>query len=210
MSDKIRLNMGCGNHPKIGYINVDKFPCAADTVFDANTLFVQLDLEAKGSVTRCSNGLQLETHEEFDEWPWDDNSVDEVVFHHSLEHMGEQVDGFFHILKEVYRICKPDAYLLITVPHPRHDDFMNDPTHVRAITGQQMMLFNQEDNRRWIADGSPNTPLGLQLGIDFVLDSAAASLEPKYDGYPKETLERMMEINNNIIKQVAMRFKVRK
>lgn len=197
----LRLNLGCGNHPKDNYVNVDKFPCSVPCAF------IQLDLEASNHWLDSETGAFGQTYRE---WPWETSSVDEVLFHHSLEHMGEQVDAFFHIMKEVYRICKNGATLLITVPHPRHDDFLNDPTHVRHITPQQMALFNQEENKVWVKDGSPNTPLGLQLGIDFVMESSTMMVEPKYNGYPDATLEHMIEINNNIIKQTAMRLKVRK
>jgi hypothetical protein len=204
--------MGCGNHLKEGYVNVDKFMPTEEALKPTverplTTQFIQVDLE---KADWWINGVTGERGQTYREWPWDVSTVDEVIFHHSLEHMGEQVDAFFHILKEVYRICKNGAQLLITVPHPRHDDFLNDPTHVRHITAQQMALYNQAENRVWINDGSPNTPLGLQLGIDFVMENSTMMVEPKYNGYPNNTLERMIEINNNMIKQISMRLKVRK
>ena len=37
-------------------------------------------------------------------------------------------------MKELYRISCDQANIHISVPHPRHDDFLADPTHVRPIT----------------------------------------------------------------------------
>jgi hypothetical protein len=57
----------------------------------------------------------------------------------------------------------------VTVPHPRHDHYLNDPTHVRPITPQGLEMFSQKRNREWIGKGHGNTPLGLYLGVDFEL-----------------------------------------
>ena len=35
---------------------------------------------------------------------------------------------------------------LVHVPHPRHDDFLDDPTHVRAITPKLLKLFDRRIN----------------------------------------------------------------
>lgn len=177
----LKLNLGCGTHPKEGYINVDKYP-PADIICD----------------------LEKEI------WPWDNNTVDEILMHHSLEHMGETLQGYFHIWKEIYRVCKPDAKVIITVPHPRHDDFLNDPTHVRAVTAQQLALFNKEENEKWARDGTPNTPLGVHLNIDFVIEKTEAFIEYAYKGWPNEALEKAMTQHNNIVKQTTIILRVRK
>jgi len=51
-----------------------------------------------------------------------------------MEHVGQTPDMFNSIIRKLYRICKNQAIMDITVPHPRHDDFLADPTHVRPIT----------------------------------------------------------------------------
>jgi predicted SAM-dependent methyltransferase len=103
----MKLNMGCGQHKLPDYINVDTASeCSPDVLFD------------------------LEQHP----WPWESDSVDAVLFNHSLEHLGAEVGAFKTIMRELYRICRDGATVQINVPHPRHDDFIADPTHVRAIT----------------------------------------------------------------------------
>jgi hypothetical protein len=80
-------------------------------------------------------------------------------------------------MKEMYRVCKNGAKLDIVVPHPRHDDFMNDPTHVRPITLNVLALFSKTWNRKWEADGSANTKLALEHDVDFEPKTEALQLE---------------------------------
>jgi hypothetical protein len=136
----MKLNMGCGNNQMDDFINVDNSKiCNPDLVLDLEIL----------------------------PWPWSDNSVEEVVFNHCLEHLGRDPKIFLEMIKELYRICKNDALIRITVPHPRHDHFINDPTHVRPISPQLLSLFSKRLNDEWKEKGISNTPLAHQLGVDF-------------------------------------------
>jgi len=54
------------------------------------------------------------------------------------------------MIRELYRVCAPDARVRILAPHPRHDDFINDPTHVRIITPVLLTLFDRQRNLQWI------------------------------------------------------------
>lgn len=196
----IKLNMGCGNNHKPqneGWVNIDKYE-PADIV---------LDLE---DITFCHPDDKIDPVWVYISWPWPDNSVDEVLFHHSLEHMGLMVDGFFHIMREIYRVCKRDAHVTITVPHPRHDDFINDPTHVRVITPMIMELFSKKNNELWAKNGNPNTPLALQLGVDFEFEKngCVAKLDARFDGYPEEEVRKAMISQVNVIKQYTLTLKV--
>ena len=175
----LKLNLGCGQHHKEGYINVDKYP-PADVVIDLEEII----------------------------WPWDDSSVDEVVMHHSLEHMGATVDGFMHIIKELYRVCTAGAIIKITVPHPRHDDFINDPTHVRIVTPMIFELFSKKNNELWAKMGTPNTPMGMQLNVDFEIVKCEAALDERCRGLPEAALKEKMEHSNNVLKQYEIWLRV--
>jgi len=134
----MRLNLGCGHNRIEGAVNVDKFG-APDVLHDLETF----------------------------PWPWPDNSVEHIELRHVLEHLGSTPAIYLKIFQEMYRICQPGANILIQVPHPRHDLFLDDPTHVRVVTLGSLYLFNQRLNDEWRRLHYPNSPLGQYLGIDF-------------------------------------------
>lgn len=136
-------------------------------------------------------------------WPWATGSVDEIVLFHALEHMGGTADGFFMLMKEMYRVCKNQSMIHITVPHPRHDNFIGDPTHVRAITPQVMSLFSRSNCDMWQAQGASNTPLAHYLDVDFETVHSEVKLDEPYASAlnagqikPEEAMLLLRERNN--------------
>lgn len=146
----LKLNLGCGYKKLDGYLNVDKF---GDSQPD-----LVMDLEALP-------------------WPFPDSSVTHIVMSSVLEHIGQEPNLFLKIVQELWRVCAPGAELVITVPHPRHDFFISDPTHVRPILPSTLNAFDQVMNREWIDTGNAATPLGLQLGVDFHIESVEFILD---------------------------------
>lgn len=59
-------------------------------------------------------------------WPIEDNSFDFVRASHVIEH----VQNTQNFLKEIHRIAKPGAEVLIETPHFSWIDSWNDPTHL--------------------------------------------------------------------------------
>lgn len=72
-------------------------------------------------------------------WPWKNNSVDEVVSNHLVEHIPHYrpeykgADGWFVFFNELYRVMKPDATAVFNHPYSRNDRAFWDPTHTRYI-----------------------------------------------------------------------------
>jgi hypothetical protein len=145
----LRLNLGCGFKKLPGFVNVDKEPlCQPDVLWD---------LEAFP-------------------WPWETGSVEEVVASHSLEHLGASADVWIGIIRELWRVCRPGARIAIEVPHPRHQNFMHDPTHVRAITPVGLAMFSQARNLADLEAGGAETKLGLFNGVDFEVEQVGYDL----------------------------------
>ena len=147
-------------------------------------------------------------------YPFEDNSVDNIILSHVLEHIGQNPDIFNLIIKEIYRICKNGSILEITVPHPRHDDFLSDPTHVRPITVLGLSLYDKEKNEKWIKDNAANTPLGIIHKVNFKITDVRYDLTQKYTEMLKNkklTTEELVEIidkYNNVVKQIFIKLKV--
>jgi hypothetical protein len=185
----MKFNMGCGRNRRAGYVNVDSSPvCAPDEVWDL----------------------------EQTPWPWADSCATEVIFIHSLEHMGGDPKVFLAIMRELYRITAPAGEVVIHAPHPRHDDFQNDPTHVRAITPVMLTLFDRELNDEWIAKGAANTPLAHYTGVDFKIVEARTVLSEPYANRMKDATMTAAEIGealgkfNNVAKEFRIRMVARK
>jgi hypothetical protein len=183
----LKLNMGCGQNPLAGYVNGDKFvECKPDLVHDL---------------------------EDFP-WPWGPDSVDEVVLNHVLEHLGADPYVFLQLMQELYRVCAPDAIVHINVPHPRHDNFIGDPTHVRVITPQVLSLFSKKNCEHWAKVGAANSPLALYLGVDFEVQETTYKLtrpwaEMKDKGLISAIkLDEAIARHNNVISEIRMKVAV--
>lgn len=185
----IKLNLGCGFHKLDGYLNIDKFDaCMPDEVVDLEVF----------------------------PWPWLENAVKEVAMSHVLEHLGHQTEVYFSLIKELYRVCCDGAEVRIVVPHPRHDDFLNDPTHVRAVTVESLAMFSKKSCDEFIKNKAANTPLAYILGVDFEIEDMQFTLEQPWllkvqSGAMSDT-ELLLAIRqyNNVIKETTIRLRVKK
>lgn len=184
---RVKLHLGCGAKKLAGYINVDR----------AGEPDQRVDLERFP-------------------WPWMTNVADEVVMIHVLEHLGGDPEIFRQIVQELYRVCAPGARVKIVVPHPRHDNFLGDPTHVRPITAQLLSLLDRVQCEAWQAGGYSNTPLAIYWGVDFatvrhelVPDEPYQTLVEEKRITPDE-MERAIRERNNVISEIHLELEVRK
>lgn len=147
-------------------------------------------------------------------WPFDDSCAEEVVLSHTLEHLGESRDDYLAIIKELYRVCKAGARVRIAVPHPRHDDFLQDPTHVRPILPAQFSLFSKRLNREWQEEGFANTPLAIYLDVDFEVEAVELMPDEPWlsrlrDGdITSDALAEMVSHQNNIVREIQIDLRV--
>lgn len=108
----MKLNLGSGNDRRPDYINVDKGTCDCD---------IKHNLE----------DFPL---------PWDDNSIDEVLALHFMEHLSKDV--FIPFMRELYRICKHGAKIHIEAPYFLSDNFACDPTHSMPFAERTFNYFD--------------------------------------------------------------------
>jgi predicted SAM-dependent methyltransferase len=127
--------------------------------------------------------------------PFQDNSVDNLIAHHVLEHIGE---NFLSLMKEIYRVCKPDAILDIKFPHYRSDIQHMDPTHKRTLTVDQFLLFSKKYNLWHIEQFSSSSGFGLKLDVDFEVLKYKNNATPKWDErFKTMTEEQIQEVSEN-------------
>ena len=182
-----KLNLGSGDKRIPGFLNVDKFDTfVPDIVHDLEVF----------------------------PYPFLDSEIDEIKLIHVLEHIGQAPDVFIKIMQELYRICCNHANIYISVPHPRHDDFFADPTHVRPITTLGLSLFDLDLNKKWKKIGAANTPLAIIHNVNFKIIKNEVILDTKYSNLLKEKKISKKEINemihkyNNVVKQTNYILKV--
>jgi hypothetical protein len=114
---------------------------------------------------------------------------------------------FLAIMKELYRISAPGCRILINVPHPRHDDFLGDPTHVRVITPQVLSLFDRDLNDQWKAQGAANSPLAHYTGVNFRMLERNVLLDEPYRSQlqqgqlTNEALAQLVRERSNVAKE---------
>jgi SAM-dependent methyltransferase len=131
------LNIGCGPNRDIDHINCDMYP---------------------------QTGAELIFDISKPNWPIPDNSVSSVKLFHVLEHLPGDFQIFF---QELYRVCKSDANIYIRVPHPRHDWFLIDPTHVKPWHEESFSYLDKSVSLKRYFSGDSKTPLALYWNIDF-------------------------------------------
>jgi len=178
----MKINIGAGSTNYDGYVN-----CDYSDQYKPDYVF---DLEK-------------------DIWPFEDNSVTHVIAYHVLEHLGE---GYFHALKELYRVCAPGASIDIRVPHYNHHNFYHDATHRRPITPIGLNMFSKKYNHDCFLAKDASSRLGEYLDVDLELVSYSYIVDDYYKslllGKPNEIIEHYSYEKNNVIAEIWIRMMV--
>lgn len=98
----ININLGCGDIPQFGFINVDmlNYP-GVDIVHDLEVF----------------------------PWPFPDNCADLLVASQLVEHIDPHKGVFLRFMDEAWRILKPKGQFMIATPYAGSVGYFQDPTH---------------------------------------------------------------------------------
>ena len=111
-----KLNLGCGTKPLEGYINHD--------------------------IQKYNSEVDITFDLEKPLYPFKDNELDEIYSHHVFEH----VRNFIPMVKECYRILKPNGKLIISVPYVRNTGAIANPLHVNYFDEHSFSAFVEVGN----------------------------------------------------------------
>lgn len=127
----VKVELACGDRKHEGYIGVDIVPLpGVDIVHD------------------------LEKYP----WPFEDNSIDDVIIEHFVEH----VKDLMAFMNELYRVMKPGARCFIIAPYYTSVRAWQDPTHVNAISEATFIYYN----KKW-RDDEKLTHYPINCDFDF-------------------------------------------
>jgi SAM-dependent methyltransferase len=120
----LRLDLGCGKAKKEGFTGVDcrEFP-GVDVVCDLGKA----------------------------QWPWDDDSVDEIHCSHLVEHLNSAER--IHFVNEAHRVMKKGAKALIITPHWCSTRAYGDLTHQWPPVSEFWFFYLQ---KAWRAVNAPH------------------------------------------------------
>lgn len=144
-----RLDLACGSNKAPGFFGVD--------IAETKDTDVVWDLEKFP-------------------WPFPDNSVDEIVCNHYIEHTKDLIA----FMNELYRIMVPGGSALIRAPYYNSMRAWQDPTHTRAISEATFLYYNKGWREANKLDHYPITcDFDYSYGYDFTPDWAMRSEEAK-------------------------------
>ena len=146
----MKLNLGSGNRKLKGWFNVDIDPTSKpDKIMDVNK-----------------------------EFPFKDNSVDQVRASHLIEH----VDDVFLFMYEIWRVCKKGAKIEIIAPNFSYTYWSIQPQHKRFI---RLKYFEQWDPNYF---GVENYSF-LTKGAKFITKNEGAFNEDRELGFILEVIK---------------------
>lgn len=183
----MKLHLGCGDKILSGWVNVD-----IDDTF----------------------GPEIAHDLEVFPWPLASDAFDEILMNHILEHIGATTALFLGVMKELYRVSAPNALLRVNVPHPYHDDFLTDPTHVRPITPALFHMFDLKVNQVWLEEGAANSRLAMATGTNFHVENVVVRPDARFTDarseltIPEFELHQLARRELNVLKEYRIAIRV--
>lgn len=147
------LDLGCGKLKK-GRIGIDRYPCAeTDLIVDLETLtpsevLVPDEFEEVQQRTVETFNARIRGEEQPIGLPFPTSSIESIVSHHCLEHIG---DGFLPLMDECYRVLVPGGVMRVIVPLFPSRTAVEDPDHRRMfMTGSFDSLCGTKEGVCWL------------------------------------------------------------
>lgn len=145
------LDIGCGRLPK-GRLGIDRFPAPGVGLLIDLENMAAIGMADESPVAKQTNDLYAARDRELDDlchlgMPFPDNSIESIISHHCMEHLGE---GFVPLMDELHRILKPGGVLRIIVPLFPSRTAVEDPDHKRYFMEGTFETFcGAPDGKHW-------------------------------------------------------------
>ena len=121
--------------------------------------------------------------------PLKDNSVDEIHSAHVLEH----IKNLVQLMEEIYRVCKHDAIVVISVPYYTSRGAFTDPEHIRFYTEYTFQRFE---------------PPTYGIDCNFRILSTEFSVVRSFRIYPKIVQKWCRRYLWNVVDDITVTMKV--
>lgn len=193
----IRLDIGCGkNKRQVLPGESDQTPWVGVDSIDFPGVDVVLNV-CQRTAPRHSPTPYADGGWEYQSWPWETSSVDEISCSHFLEHLDQPERCFF--FNELWRVMKPGAKGLIITPHWASNRAYGDPTHKWPALSEMAWYYLSRDWRlgneeKKIPANAPHTDkLYLPWGYDCDFEvtwgySFHPALTVKHDDVKREAM----------------------
>lgn len=144
------LDLGCGTNPK-GRLGIDRFPAnpGVKLVMDLDMLFPSFE-EGENDPDQLAQLIPIQGR-----MPFPDESIESIITHHCLEHIGE---GFIRLMDECHRVLKPGGIFRIIVPLFPSRTAVEDPDHKRWFMEGSFDVFCVDANGKNPALGDFSVP----------------------------------------------------
>ena len=129
-------------------------------------------------------------------YPWEDNSVDEIICNHFLEHIDGSIRPKF--FNELYRILKKDGKVTIVTPHWAAERAYGDPSHRwPPITRFSYLYLNKQWREQNKIDHYSDFNCNFNWGANYSLNSSLT-------GRSQEYVQRASETQINVIDDLVV------
>lgn len=135
----MKIDLGCGGRKREGFLGVDQY---------------------------AMEGVDVVLNIGVDVWPWENDSVEEIVASHFLEHL--TAEQRVHVMNEAFRVMKAGAKFTVITPHWASNRAYGDFTHQWPPVAEMFYYYLKQS---WRETQAPHTdkkwnPKGYSCDFD--------------------------------------------